>query len=354
VAPGFRAGSNAAAILERLPVAAEAPRAGFGPELFPHWSDDDRNGCNTSCERFFAERRSDGTWFSAWDGALTTDRSVLAVDHVVSPAEAWDSGAHAWSAAERDSFADWPVNLVVATTSTIGPRNGGDAADWYPPRASANCLLAEVTVTTKHRWGLSIDPDEKVALGKMLTGCTATTSDPPPVPKPQPQPDQVITYSVVAKGSFTSDLETFAAHAAETLADPRGWSMGGAIEYRRVATGGDFTLVLSQASLVPSFGAPCDSTWSCRSGRYVIVNETRWRNASLAWTLGLDDYRHYVVIHELGHWLGQRHASCPARGAAAPVMMQQSISIGGCVNNVWPLPSERHQVAQRRGVSIRS
>lgn len=166
-------------------------------------------------------------------------------------------------------------------------------------------------------------------------------------------PLRTITYQVQQRGVVVSDLEEFAQHAAATFADPRGWSLGGTLDFVRVPSGGEFTLWLAEASTLPSFGAPCHPSWSCRSGRNVIINETRWRTASPSWTGSLDDYRHYVVVHELGHWLGQGHAACPGRGQPAPVMQQQSIGLQGCLSNVWPLGWERDAVARRSGVPVR-
>jgi len=106
-----------------------------------------------------------------------------------------------------------------------------------------------------------------------------------------------------------------------------------------VGRGGAFTLVLSQASLVPSFSSQCSSMWSCRVGRFVIINQDRWKNASPAWNaahLPLRDYRHMVVNHETGHWLGLHHASCPGKGRLAPVMQQQSKGLQGCRFNPFP------------------
>src|SRR5690606_37847259 len=40
-----------------------------------------------------------------------------------------------------------------------------------------------------------------------------------------PPPDITYTYSVSSAGQVTSDVEEFAAHAAVTLNDPRGWAL---------------------------------------------------------------------------------------------------------------------------------
>ena len=159
----------------------------------------------------------------------------------------------------------------------------------------------------------------------------------------------VYHYSVRDKGNV-SDLEQFAAEAAETYADPRGWTLGGSIRFERVASGGDFTLWLSAASQMSTFGGACGIEWSCRNGRNVVVNEDRWLGASPAWNeagSALADYRHMVVNHETGHWLGFGHAACTSPGAAAAVMQQQSMGLQRCTANPWPLPGERQMLGRR-------
>lgn len=160
----------------------------------------------------------------------------------------------------------------------------------------------------------------------------------------------VYQYSVRGKGNV-SDIEGFAAAAAETYADPRGWNLGGSIRFERVASGGDFTLWLSADSQMSTFGGACDVVWSCRSGDNVVVNEDRWLGASPAWNEAggsLRDYRHMVVNHETGHWLGFGHSTCASPGAAAATMQQQSMGLQGCTPNPWPLAGER-AAAGRRG-----
>lgn len=151
-----------------------------------------------------------------------------------------------------------------------------------------------------------------------------------------------VTYSVTTKGRITTSVEEFARLAQETYDDARGWRAGG-VRFRRVPRGGHFTLVLSEARLVPSYSSTCSVTWSCRVGRYVIINQDRWKHASPAWNDArqtLRGYRHLVVNHETGHWLGRGHTGCPGSGPA-PVMMPQSKGTGRCTFNPWPLPWER-------------
>jgi hypothetical protein len=152
-----------------------------------------------------------------------------------------------------------------------------------------------------------------------------------------------VTYSVITRGVITASMKVFRRQAQETYDDPRGWR-GGGVEFRRVRRGGDFTLVLASARAVPTFSSTCSSTWSCRVGRFVIINQVRWKHASPAWNAAgrsTRDYRHLVVNHETGHWLGRGHATCPPGGGKAPVMMQQSKGTGRCRLNPWPLPWER-------------
>ncbi|HEV7952290.1 MAG TPA: DUF3152 domain-containing protein, partial [Candidatus Saccharimonadales bacterium] len=113
--------------------------------------------------------------------------------------------------------------------------------------------------------------------------------------------------------------------------------------FQEVASGGMFTLVMSEASQMTSFSPGCGVDYSCNAGRYVIINQDRWLGATDSWNQAggsLRDYRHMVVNHETGHWLGHSHAQCGGAGQPAPVMQQQSISLQGCTFNPWPTAAE--------------
>lgn len=161
--------------------------------------------------------------------------------------------------------------------------------------------------------------------------------------KEAPKPTKHFTYCVASRGVSTHYLGTFSAKLASVYADGRGWGLKGQVRFSKVSSGCDFTAWLSAASQMPSFGAICDSTWSCRVGPNVVINFDRWQNASPAWNQSggsLDNYRSMVINHETGHWFGYYHAFCPGAGNPAPVMQQQSISLQGCKFNPWPTPQE--------------
>ncbi len=155
---------------------------------------------------------------------------------------------------------------------------------------------------------------------------------------------RVVTYSVRTRGSVSASVAEFKRLAQETYDDPRGWRAMG-IRFKRVSSGGAFTLVLSQASKVPSFSSACSTTYSCRVGRNVIINETRWKQATPVWRAkngSLRDYRNMVVNHETGHWFGRGHVGCGGKGQLAPIMQQQSKGLDGCRINPWPKKNELH------------
>jgi hypothetical protein len=162
-----------------------------------------------------------------------------------------------------------------------------------------------------------------------------------------PKPTKAFSYCTAVRGVSSSYLAELTTKLASTYNDTRGWNLNGQVRLTKVATGCDFTVWLSAASQMPTFGSICDSTWSCRSGSNVVINFTRWQNASPAWNAkggNLEDYRSMVINHETGHWFGFYHKNCGGAGQAAPVMQQQSIDLQGCKFNPWPLPSERAEL----------
>jgi len=149
-------------------------------------------------------------------------------------------------------------------------------------------------------------------------------------------------YVVEIEEGIPLDLADLAAAIDATLADPRGWTAPGDVALQRVDEGGapDLRIRLATPATVDAHCAPLDTLgqYSCRQGDEVMINLTRWMEGAAPSGLSLSDYRHYVISHEVGHALGHGHVDCPAVGARAPVMVQQTISLEGCTPNPWPYP----------------
>ena len=140
----------------------------------------------------------------------------------------------------------------------------------------------------------------------------------------------------------SSGAEAFAAFVQETLGDRRGWGHGGRASFQRVDHGSvGFTVVLAGPSLTDRLCLPLrtNGRFSCYDARgHAVINARRWFGGADSYAGHLEEYRRYVVSHEVGHALGHDHAmSCRGDGLA-PTMMQQTKSLYGCRRNPWPYP----------------
>lgn len=176
------------ALLAMLRVAPE-DRTGYSRSLFVHWIDADGDGCDTRHEVLIAEAivrpaigphcsLTGGRWFSLYDGLTVSDPASLQIDHVVPLAEAWDSGASAWTADRRMRYAndlDAPFTLMAVSSATNESKSDSDPADWLPPAPAADCPYLGAWLATKARWDLAVDPREHDALATDIRDCAATT-----------------------------------------------------------------------------------------------------------------------------------------------------------------------------------
>lgn len=167
-----------------LPVADEQ-RDGYDRDLFPHWIDEDGDGCNTRYEVLIDEATepprvdddcslTGGQWYSYFDDATVDSASGIGIDHFVPLAEAWDSGAHAWTTDQRRAFANDlgdERSLVGVSTSSNSSKGDRDPAEWLPPNTSQTCRYISEWTVVKVRWGLTVDGAEKTALTDLAADC---------------------------------------------------------------------------------------------------------------------------------------------------------------------------------------
>jgi hypothetical protein len=161
-------------------------------------------------------------------------------------------------------------------------------------------------------------------------------------------------FRVAVEQGSNEDPADFAAQVEATLGDRRSWTGDGRLRLQRVAgnEAASFTVYLATRDTAGRMcrrggtnitvgGRPYTS---CRVTGKAIINLDRWRLSSrpyVAARVPLAVYRDYVVNHEVGHELGQSHQGCPKRGGPAPVMVQQTLMLRGCVPYAWPLRGAR-------------
>jgi hypothetical protein len=170
------------AVIEELVVAEEPVRQGYSRDLFEHWVDTDGSGCTTRHKVLAAQATAlaprtqcvvvEGDWELLFNGGRHVGvASEIDVDHVVALAEAWDSGAYAWDAAQRRNFANDPLNLIVADRQVNKDKADLDAGEWTPSDPRARCVTAAKMILTKLRYNLSVDAAERRGLIRMASHC---------------------------------------------------------------------------------------------------------------------------------------------------------------------------------------
>lgn len=173
--------------LDKLAVAPVGSMAGYSRENFPHWSDAREFGwdADPSCdvrdaalirdgEEVSVEEGCDvelGRWVDPYTGSAYTDPLDIDIDHVVPLANAWRSGASDWSESEREAYANDPQVLLSAEDNANQEKGDKGPEAWKPPNRSYHCEYARRWVWIKSDWDLTINPQEKSALGQMLGTC---------------------------------------------------------------------------------------------------------------------------------------------------------------------------------------
>ncbi|WP_030398665.1 MULTISPECIES: HNH endonuclease family protein [Kitasatospora] len=173
--------ATARGYLAAIAVTAESHDSTYDRALFPHWITISgtcntretvlkRDGSNVVTDSACAS--VSGSWVSAYDNATTTNASSFDIDHLVPLAEAWRSGAWAWTTAQRQALANDLVRpqLIAVSASSNRSKGDQDPAHWLP-QTSYRCTYARAWVQVKYYYGLSVDSAEKSALSSILNGC---------------------------------------------------------------------------------------------------------------------------------------------------------------------------------------
>jgi hypothetical protein len=154
-----------------------------------------------------------------------------------------------------------------------------------------------------------------------------------------------LRYRVEVEKGITISPGDVAAQVERTLADPRGWTADGHSAFQRVSSGPtDFRVRLATPATVDKIcaegGLDTGGKVNCSVNHNVMVNLRRWVLATEFYPKDVVGYRSLIINHEVGHFLGHGHVTCPGKGQPAPAMMQQIKGLLGCVPNVWPYDND--------------
>jgi hypothetical protein len=174
----------------RSPAVPAYDRDAFGTA----WADTDGNGCNQRDDVLLRDAvpgsttvarqgRCDhdvlaGSWVDPYTGRTLTFDDLkspsqaqgVQIDHVVPLAEAWRSGASAWSDDRRWSYANDLAVLLAVDGPTNAAKSDDDPAAWRP-RSAYQCAYAVRWIAVKSAWSLAADRSEVAALREMLRTC---------------------------------------------------------------------------------------------------------------------------------------------------------------------------------------
>ncbi|MEV7903512.1 DUF3152 domain-containing protein [Streptomyces anulatus] len=228
-----------------------------------------------------------------------------------------------------------PADAASAPTAPVGgPDNASEPLENPPPSTPPPSPSASPTAS---------DPDSDKKDGEVRAE---------DIPASGPGTFEVARAGVDPKGKGSAyrvevedgtgvDPDRAAEEIAAVLAHPRGWSHGGEHTFRQVADG-PAGLVIKIATpattdrICGAYGLRTRGEVNCRGGEKVMVNLKRWQLGSPQFDGPVTEYRALIVNHEVGHWLGRGHETCPGKGRPAPAMMQQIDGLKGCVANAWP------------------
>ncbi|TPG16376.1 DUF3152 domain-containing protein [Pedococcus bigeumensis] len=157
---------------------------------------------------------------------------------------------------------------------------------------------------------------------------------------------RTVKYTVEIEGGLDVDPTEVGSTIQSVLLDPKGWQKVDGVRFvnvtpQQAAKGAhvDVRVTLASPGLTDKLCAPMRtlSQVSCWNGERSVLNFRRWALGDDSYGTDVARYRIYQVNHEVGHGLGHQHRTCPAKGKRAPVMVQQTLDLGGCKS--WPYPS---------------
>ncbi|WP_301546927.1 HNH endonuclease family protein [Gordonia sp. X0973] len=180
--------------LLRLPVRRRVSMQGYTRDAFgPLWDDNvdvefGHNGCNTRDDILRRDLTdvvmrpggcfvSTGTLHDQYTGQAVafvrgpTTSGAVEIDHLVSLANAWTTGARYFDDAKRRNLANDPRNLQAVQRWVNQDKGPMDAAVFLPPNRAYRCTYVNRQIDVKLAYGLWVTQNEAAAMRAVLATC---------------------------------------------------------------------------------------------------------------------------------------------------------------------------------------
>jgi hypothetical protein len=102
-------------------------------------------------------------------GDTTSDD--VQIDHIIALSNAWQTGAQALTAEQRQIFANDPLELLAVDGQTNQQKSDSDAATWLPPNKAFRCQYVTRQIAVKAKYQLWVTAAEKEAMLQVLSTC---------------------------------------------------------------------------------------------------------------------------------------------------------------------------------------
>jgi hypothetical protein len=289
-------------LLSQLTVAAQQT-TGYARSKFKLW-DEQGGGCNTRDKVLITEattkpsvsstcKLTGGKWTSPYDGVVTAKPTTFDIDHLVPLAEAWRSGAGAWTAKTREAYANdlgYAADLIAVSAHANRSKGDDEPSAYLPPKTSFDCTYQAWWVAVKWRWHLAIDRAEKSWLTSHLAACHWPTvtrplrfnvgsgggTTPPPT-------TSGIAISAIYFDSPGADTGTNASVDGEWVQVKNGSTSS------RVLTGWTISDASSHKFTFPTYTLTAGKTVKVHSGSGTKTSASLyWRQSSYIWNNGGD------------------------------------------------------------------
>lgn len=235
-------------------------------------------------------------------------------------------------------FAGWLLAVIMTSISHVAAfdMEGISAEPITAPRvdqAPSGLSPASADISQlpqfADRWACET-PESEVRIRRVLL-CRATAKEGTLEPT---EKFGVIRYRVLVEKGLRGLGPSFEQGVDEILGLDSGWA-GAGVRFVRAGREFDMSVILAQPSSVDRLCRPLTTggELSCAMARNAVLNARRWNEGAKTWGADVQGYHHYLVNHEVGHVLGLRHLKCNAEGLPAPIMLQQTIDLKGCIAN---------------------